>query len=146
MIRIEANVFIARPVEDVFAFTDVIENEVIWRTELVGSEKTSDGPVGVGTTGRTIYRMGGRDAESRWVITEYELNRKVTFSSGGVVMAHTGTWRYEAVPGGTKFFFIMESNDHLHGLFGRVKEAFIARVAGRGFQADLNNLKRLLEA
>jgi hypothetical protein len=145
--RIEIDIIINRPVEDVFEFTDVIENEVIWRPELIGSEKTTEGPVGVGTKGRSIYRLLGRLAESEWEITEYEKNRKVTFQSDGDNGPHLGTWLYEAVDSGTtKFTWLVRNENELHGLFGQLSDAFVGRLGTRAFMSDLENLKRLLEA
>lgn len=49
--RIESSAVIARPIEDVFAFTVNLEHEPIWISGAIRSEYTSTGPVGVGTTG-----------------------------------------------------------------------------------------------
>ena len=75
----DLSVVINRTVEEVFAFTDNITTEGIWRGELVDSEQLTDGPVGVGTQGRTLWKIMGRTVESTWEIIEYEPNRIVTW-------------------------------------------------------------------
>ncbi len=144
--NIVVSIVIKRPVADVFAFTDDIENEVIWRPELTSSEKTSDGPIGVGTTGRSVYKILGRPATSEWVITEYEPNRKVVFQSDGANGPHRGVWLYEPIDVDTKFTWIVENENEMHGIFRRLRENVQTRLSTRVFQSDLENLKRLLEA
>ena len=143
---IEISIVIDRPIEDVFAFTDSADQETIWRSELVGSEKISDGPIGLGSVGKSVYKIMGREAVSTWEITEYEENKKVTFASDGDNGPHTGTWLYEEVEGGTKFTWIVESADHMHGLAGKLREDPNERLWTEVFQADLDNLRRLMEA
>ena len=144
--RIEVSIVINRPVEDVFAFTDSADQETIWRSELVSSEKISDGPIGLGSVGKAVYKMMGREAVSTWEITEYEENEKVTFASDVDNGPHIGTWPYEEDEGGTNFTWVVESEDQIHGLAGKLREDPNERLWTEVFQADLENLRRLPEA
>ncbi len=102
---IDLSVIINRTAEEVFAFTDNITTEGTWRGELVESEQLTDGPVGVGTQGRTLWRFMGRTVESTWEITEYEPDRIVRWRSLKAPTHHMGQWTYEAVEDGTMFRF-----------------------------------------
>ena len=50
MARIEINLVINRPVEEVFAFVSNSENLPRWRSTSLEVKKTSEGAIGVGST------------------------------------------------------------------------------------------------
>lgn len=60
MIKIEHSVIISRPVKDVFTYVTEVENEPQWIGEVVEVNKTSDGPMGVGSTYDNIVHFLGR--------------------------------------------------------------------------------------
>lgn len=79
MVKDECSIIVKRPVAEVFQFVaiDFFENRPKWTPGIVKLEKTSIGPVGVGTTGKeTIRDSRGRLGETSFTITEYELNKK----------------------------------------------------------------------
>lgn len=70
---------INRSREEVFKFvaTDYFENRQRWRPEVEYLEKTSEGAVGVGTTGYECYiDDASRQAEIHYVVTKYEPSKK----------------------------------------------------------------------
>ena len=147
--RIEASAVIARPIEDVFAFTANLEHEPIWIPGAIRSEYTSPGPVGVGTTGRSVGRGLGRTTKCTRTITRYEPNRLVTWETAAGGFRARQTWLFEPVPEGTRVTSIVETPWGLDGLkarFGRLSTGLILRIRQRGHAINLNNLKRLLEA
>ena len=143
MANIRIAVVINRPVEDVFAFLTDPEKAVEWSSALVESTKTSEGPVGVGTTGRQVIKFLGRRIESDWELTEFEPNTKISLKSTSGPIASTGTSTFESVEGGTRV--TVEGDAELGGFF-RLAEPLVARMAQRQFNADYANLKDLLEA
>ncbi len=50
MFRLEHSVVINRPIEQVFEYVTNIENAPKWKSRLLEVTRTSEGPVGVGTT------------------------------------------------------------------------------------------------
>jgi len=60
MVNLEASIVINRPLEEVFAELADLENNKKWRSGTVEAEKTSAGPIGVGTTYRMINGAFGR--------------------------------------------------------------------------------------
>src|SRR5438067_347397 len=78
MARIEREVVIDRPVEEVFDFLADGRNDPLWNREDLHMEKSPDGLVGAGTSfeGQVIL-FGRRDLA--YVITEYERPRRITF-------------------------------------------------------------------
>ncbi len=143
MAKLEAGITINRPVEEVFAFTSNPENEPLWRPELLELEKTSEGPIGVGTTFREVMQFLGRRIENTGEITKYEPNKMmaVKTTSGPVPMEITGT--YQPVEGGTELTFEVEGEV---GGFFRFAEPLVARMGKRQMETQLANIKDLLEA
>ena len=81
MARIELNVVINRPVEEVYAYMSNPENNSQWQSHCLGSVITSEGPIGVGTTFTYEIKFLGRRIKSIWEITEYDPNRKAACRS-----------------------------------------------------------------
>lgn len=143
MIRIEHSVVINRPIEEVFAFVTDIDKMSQWALELREAKKTSEGPVGVGTTFSGVVQLLGRRMENNHEVTEYEPNRKYSFktTSGPVPMEAEST--FESVAGGTRVTILAEAEP---GGFFKLAEPIFARTAQRQYETNLATLKDLLEA
>jgi uncharacterized protein YndB with AHSA1/START domain len=63
MIRIEKSVVINRPLAEVFEYVANFEDYAQWATEVVEAKKTSEGPLGVGTTYTHFVQVLGVRAE-----------------------------------------------------------------------------------
>jgi uncharacterized protein YndB with AHSA1/START domain len=143
MLSIEKSIVINRPVEEVFAFVAQGENWSQWAAELVETKKTSEGPLGVGTTYTHVAQMLGRRIENGYEVTEYEPNRKVSMkSTSGPVPAETSL-TVESVEGGTKLALTVAAE--IAGVF-KLAEPLVARIMGRQQDANFANLRDLLEA
>jgi uncharacterized protein YndB with AHSA1/START domain len=134
---------INRPIEEVFAFLTNAGNSPQWQGATLESKQTSEGPVGLGTTGQSASQFLGRRIESTWEVTEYELNRRASLktTSGPVPIEQSAT--LESVEEGTKVTLVAE---YEVGGFYKLAEPIVARMARRQSEADFGNLKDLLEA
>ncbi len=143
MIKMEHSVVINRSIEEVFAFVTDVEKWPQWRAEVVEVKKSSEDPVGVGTTFSGVGRFLGRRLENINEVTQYEPNRKFGFktTSGPVSMQFTDT--FESVEGGTKVSLAMEGET---GGFFKLAEPIMSRMVRRQFKNNYANLKDLLEA
>ncbi len=143
MERIETSVVINRPVKEVFAFLEDPANDPQWQSGLLEAEYTSEGPLGVGTTAREVRKLLGRRIESTYEITEYEPDSKMALktTSGPIPIEQSAS--FEAVEEGTKVTLVGEFEP---GGFFKLAEPIVGRVAKRQFEADVANLKELLEA
>ena len=145
MLTIEVSIFIDRPREEVAAYLSDVPNGAVWQNNVVESVKTSDGEVGVGTTGREVRLFLGRPFESEWEITGYDLSGDIWTVSvdivSGPIKGH-GEDTLESLNGGTRFTrsFAAEPKG-LMALAGPMFE----RVARSQGEVDLANLKRILE-
>jgi len=102
MAKFKFSVTINRPVEEVFAFLSNYENDPKRSSATVEGTKTSEGPIGVGTTWRSVSKVLGRRIESELEHIEYELNRKIAIKQTSGPYPHTFIGTLELVEGGTK--------------------------------------------
>ena len=141
MIAIDENVAIARPVDRVFAFVTDLQNNPLWQTGVILSEKTSEGPLGEGATYRLVNRFMGKRLDSAGIISEYVPNRicSYRFVSGSV--DGESSFIFEPAAGGTRF--ITRGVITLKLL--QSVEFLAKRRARRQVKNDLLKLKELLE-
>ena len=143
MAKAEISTTIKRPVEDVFAVLSNPENSPKWSSSSLESKKTSPGPMGVGTTTRSVSKLLGRRIETESEVTEFEPNRKFAAKSKSGPFPFQASMAFEPIEGGTQLNFTIEAEP---GGFFKLAEPLIVRMAKRQFQSDLDNLKDLMEA
>ena len=143
MARIEINLVISRPVEEVFAFVSNSENLPRWRSTSLEVKKTSTGPLGVGSTFKGRFTFLGRQFDGNLVVTAHEPNRVyVSKIAEGPFPLETG-YTLEPVENGTHVTFVVEGAP---GGFFKFAEPLVVSMAKRAYEADLHNLKEMLEA
>ena len=123
MPRHTASFVVNRPVEDVFSYVASFENRLNYEEGLVEAVQTSDGPFGLGTTGRDAMNAMGRRMESTAEIVAFEANKAFTFKSTSGPMEFEGTWTFDREEGGTRA--TMELEGRMKGLM-RLFEPLIA--------------------
>ncbi len=143
MAKYEHSVWIDRPVAEVFKFATKPENEPQWNASMQESEITSEGPMGVGTTVRSVSRVLGRTAETTWEVTEYEVNRKKAVKSTSGPIPFESAAVFESVEDGTKLTFTIQAE--AGGIF-RLITPVIVRMGKSQTENNFANLKELLEA
>jgi len=144
MIKIETSIVINSLIEEVFAFVTDVEKQPRWSAELVEAKKTSEGPVGVGTTFSGVVKFLGRRMESDHEVSEYEPNSKFAFKvTSGPVPIEADEYTFESVAGGTKVSVVVEGET---GGFFKLGEPIFARMGKRQYETNFANLKDLLEA
>jgi uncharacterized protein YndB with AHSA1/START domain len=141
--KVESSILIDRPVEEVFAYVVDPNNTAQWAGPVVEAKKTSEGPVGLGTTSSRVSQLLGRTMEATYEISEYELNSHYAdkMTSGPVPI--TSRISVAPVDGGTKVTIAGEIQ--AAGFF-KLAEPIFARIAKRQVAADVQTLKELLEA
>lgn len=141
MVRAEVSTTIKRPIEEVFAVMSDASRNPQWVSGMSEQTKTSDGPIGVGTTWHGVSKFLGRRLESDQVYTEFESNRRFTWEATTpfpVTMAFT----FESVAGGTRVTQVVEGEP---GGFFKLAGPLLITAAKRQFQNDLDNLRDLME-
>ena len=143
MASFDLSVGIDRPAEEVFMFLTDVENRPRWISAVEEMELTSEGPLGVGSTARMVQRVLGRRMKTDILYTEYEPNRKISAKSTAGPMSFQLSYTLETVEGGTRLNMAVQGS--APGLF-KLAEPVVVRILKRSFEADLANLKDLLEA
>ena len=134
-------VVIQRPRREVFEFVADLENVPKWNHAIEETWKTSDGPIGVGTTYLQVRTEPSRSEEALQV-TEFESDRRFTVQGGLGPFEATLTYELEEVAGGTRL-----TNTAALEASGLVKLA-APLASGRireAVAANLEVLKQLLE-
>lgn len=140
-------VHIDRSPEDVFALLSDVTNHSQWSKTAYGAEKTSDGPVGVGTTYKSWGWLPGKGKEhpNEVKVTAYEPGRRFAFDAAdpsGPVIPSDFVLTPEG--GGTKVerTMTMPKPDGFQGVMWPVIFAMLVKPA---IQKNLNMLKAKLE-
>ena len=130
MPRIEREIVIHRPVEEVFDFMADGRNEPHYNPHMLHAEQTSAGPIGRGTRFRTEVATRGRSMEMAYEITAYERPQRLAsrLSKPLPAMDVQSTETFEPAPGGTRLRWLWEVEPR--GAF-RLMPALLTRMSGR---------------
>jgi uncharacterized membrane protein len=143
MTRFQQSVVINRPVEQVFGFVSDLENDPRWTPGTV-MERTSPGPLGVGTTFQQHDRFMGRRMDLSLEVTDYEPPNKIGIKTTSGQLSFGGTRMFEPVgAAATRVTFFGEG--HAPGIL-KLAEPLLAAAGERRLRKQLGNLKRLLES
>jgi uncharacterized membrane protein len=143
MLKIEISTVINRPVEEVFAVVSNFENNPKWNPSSLEVKKTSAGPIGRGTTWRSVANVIGRRLDSESEFIEYEPNRKITSKGKQGPIQTKSQVTFEGVEGGTRVDLTLEGEP---GGFFKLTEPLLVKMGKRQFEGALANLKDLMEA
>lgn len=98
MITLRREVVVRRPPEEVFEFLADARNENRWNPNVVRIDKTTDGPVGPGSTFVGTYRRGGR---MTFELVEYDRPASLAFTGGRRQLGLAATVRVAPAGDGT---------------------------------------------
>lgn len=140
----EQSVTIARPLQDVWDFLIVPENWPTWEASISEGEQVADGPTDVGTRWRGESHILGR--KFGWVseFTEVESPTHTKAKSVEGKIGFEVATKLEAVDGGTRFTYRVDSETGLGGVFGKLADPFVQRAYARSMRASLDTLADLL--
>jgi uncharacterized membrane protein len=143
MATLEFSIVVNRPIEEVFAFVSNPENVPKWSSLSREVKITSAGPIGVGTTYRSVVAFLGRRIEGETEITEYQPNRSLAEKSKSGPFPVENRTTFERVDGGTRVNFTAVAEP---GGFFKLAEPLLVGMIKRQFEADFANVKDLLES
>jgi hypothetical protein len=143
MVHIEGEIFINRPVEEVFDVVADERNEPRYSPRLLWVEKVSSGPIGRGTQFRAATKTMGRPVQMTIEFTDYERPRHLASLTHLPTMEIRGALSFDPVPEGTRMGWSWELQPR--GLL-RLLRPLIARMGKRQEEAIWAGLKQFLEA
>jgi carbon monoxide dehydrogenase subunit G len=133
--------------EKVFAFLSDLEklNEITKGFQEI--EKTSKGPVGVGTTGHIVGKAGGSQFELDMEITEFEKNKKISMRTmGASKLKAQMTDTLEPTAKGTK---LTRTSDYQlpYSILGKMIDKLkVSKDMEKSLEKVLSETKKALEA
>jgi uncharacterized protein YndB with AHSA1/START domain len=102
MTRIDGEIVIAAPVEQVFDMVADERNEPRYNPRIVRAEKTSDGPVGRGTRFTAQPRGMGPKGIMTVEVVDYDRPDRLVMSIGSSYLDVVGALSFAPVDGGTR--------------------------------------------
>jgi uncharacterized membrane protein len=144
-IVIAHSIEIDRPPEDVFAYLDQLERHGEWQAEIVSSKVETDGPVAVGTRVREFRKIGGREQDTSYEVTEHDPPHKTSFRGVVGPVRPLGTVTVEPIGDGSKARVSIEFDLVGHG-FGKLIAPLARMQARKSIVNSQQQLKAKLEA
>jgi uncharacterized membrane protein len=144
MMTVEKSVEINQPVEKVFEFVSNPANDPLWRTEINSFHLASEGPMGADAKIEQTVHFLGKKFDGAAEVTVYEPNQQLSWKLVGGPVPGVGNNEFEAI-GENQTKYTITSEFEVGGFF-KIAEPIVARMARRQVEANLANLKDLLEA
>lgn len=138
--RIEGNIVIERPAEEVFDFVADECNEPRFNPQMTQAEKISPGPIGVGTRFRAVMTGAG---EMTIEFTGYDRPRRLASTTHLSSMVIKGVLFFEPVAEGTSMKWVWDME--LRGFY-KLLAPVVRRMGDRQERAIWTGLKNVLEA
>ena len=141
-----ATTTIDKPIEQVFAFLADGTNDKKFSPRVQEIEKTTDGPVGVGTIYKSTVKDAGMTSSREFELTEFEQPTKIRWTerSKNSITVPTGGYDLEpAGDGATKMTIHNEFEGHG---FGKLIVGLAARAARKDADAFAGRIKAAVEA
>jgi uncharacterized protein YndB with AHSA1/START domain len=143
MIRVEGDITIERPPEEVFDFVADESNEPKYNPRMTRANKVTDGPIGVGTRFNSVVTGMGGTAEMTIEFTEFERPRRITEKVHLSNMDIQGLLVFEPVSGGTRMRWVWDLEPH--GAI-RFLGPLVRRLGDRQEREIWTRLKEFMEA
>jgi len=141
--KLEAQIEINRPIEEVIAFVDDNSNDPMWQTSVLESEKKTDGPAAVGTIYHIKEKFLGRVIEQDWEVTARNDDGSAwAAKSLAGPFPMEATMEFEACGEGTRISRTLSIDV---GRFFKAASPVVGHIAKREMDMDFANLKELLE-
>lgn len=135
---------IDRRPENVFAYLDEPERHGEWQEAIVSAKVESAGPVGVGTRVHEVRKVGNREQDTSYEITEHEPPRRSAFRGIAGPVRPVGTVTVEPVGDGSKSRVTLDFNLVGHGI-GVLIAPFARMQAKKDIPKAQERLKARLE-
>jgi uncharacterized protein YndB with AHSA1/START domain len=142
---IKHSIEIKRSPEDVFAYLDQLERHGEWQGEIVSATRETDGPVGVGTRVREVRKMGRREIDASYEITEHDPPRRTAFRGTVGPIRPVGKVTIESAGDGSSARVSIEFDLVGYG-FGKLIAPLARRDARKRIGEYQERLKAKLEA
>jgi uncharacterized membrane protein len=133
------------PAEQVFAYLEAVERHGEWQDQLVSARKLTDGPTGVGTRVEETRRLGGRETQLTYEITEHEPPRLFAFRGLDGPIRPVGRGVVEPLDDGSRSRLTLTLDFEASGM-GKLMLPLVQGAASKQVVADSLKMKAKLES
>lgn len=142
MHKFEKSIFINRPQQEVFDYVTDPANDAEWIGPSEGAEWTSEDPVGVGSTQRSVNKFMGRKIEDTSEVTAWDPPNEYAQKSVGGPAPFEMKLKLSPKDDGTQLEL---SGQAEFGGFFKLAEGLVGKQLEKQMESDLKTLKRLME-
>ena len=142
---IRESIEISRSPEDVFAYLDDLATHGEWQEQVVSAKVDGDGPTKVGTRSTEVRKMGGREQQTTYEITEHNPPQMVAFRGVDGSIRVIGRVTVEPLDGGARSRVTLDLDFEGHGM-GKLLLPLVRNQAGKQVPKDQARLKQRLES
>jgi uncharacterized protein len=142
MYKFEKSIYINRPQQEVFDYMTDPANDAKWQSSSEGSEWTSEGPVGAGSTLRTVNKFMGRKIEGISEVTAWDPPDKYAQKTISGPVPFELEVIFVPKDSGTQLTITGEAE--LGGFF-KLAEGLVGKQLEKEIESDLKTLKHILE-
>jgi uncharacterized protein YndB with AHSA1/START domain len=140
-VELRHSITIGRPPDEVFDLVGNPDNDTKWGTLIAESRQVSPGSVSVGTQFEQMATFLGARLAAEIEVTEYETDRRLCYRvSRPVSIEHCRT--VEPAASGTLLTFVTSVE---FGSTFRLPESFLRQIGRRQLEADMDDIKALME-
>jgi uncharacterized protein YndB with AHSA1/START domain len=143
MATFEIKLVIHRPIEDVFAFISNAENLPRWRAATLEVKPISSGAPSVGSIFKGRFTFLGRPFEGNLEIIAHEPHQSYATRLTEGPFPLEAHYTLESANGSTRVTLVIQGEP---GGFFKLAEPLVVSMAKRSYEADLHNLREILEA
>lgn len=143
MIKLEKSIFINRPQQEVFDFVTNLANDPKWQSTIESVERTSEGPIGAGSTWRYVGKLLGRRIETEIQMTRYDPPKQASVKGISGPVPFENTYKFESKGNGTQVSVMGQAEV---GGFFKLAEGLVGKQMEKQIEAGLTALKLVLEA
>lgn len=144
MVKITGSTIIDRPVEEVWRFVSDPNNTPKWYQGTMEVRQISERPIAVGTNFEAVLQFRGRSMRAGARCVVLNPDKEVTWKfTSGLMKRSMDSWRME--PMDEKSTRLTRVFDMRVSGFWRLIQPIIARGTKRAHEAEIHNVKRILE-
>jgi uncharacterized membrane protein len=143
-VAIRESIEISRSPEDVFAYIDDLATHGEWQEQVV-SAKVEGVPTKVGSRATETRKMGGREREMTYEVTEHNPPGAFAFRGVDGPVRAIGRATIESLEGGTRSRVTLDLDFEGHGM-GKLMLPLVRNQAGKQVPKDQARLKQRLES
>src|SRR6476646_4580362 len=142
---IRESIEISRSPEDVFAYIDDLATHGEWQEQVVSAKVDGEGPIRVGTRSTETRKIGGREQQMTYEVTEHSPPQVFAFRGVDGSVRAVGRATIEPLDDGARSRVTLELDFEGHGM-GKVMLPLVRNQAGKQVPKDQARLKQRLEA